>query len=45
MSKELSARMWTTKLNKNQLENTDYVAWRIKPRRTIHPCLVCLQVT
>ena len=24
MSKELSARMWTTKLNKNQLENTDY---------------------
>ena len=25
MSKELSARMWTTKLNKNQLENMDYL--------------------
>ncbi len=24
MSKEFSARMWTTKLNKNRLQNTDY---------------------
>ena len=29
MSKEPSARMWTTKLNKNQLENTDYKEWRL----------------